>query len=183
MPIDLSTLPIYFLEVAHGEPLSLMDRLLHSNLFNFALAVAFLAWVFKKFNVFGNIDTQREKIAQEIEVAERQRKLALDQLEDLKRRTANLSGEVEGILKTARESAETLSAQMIENARLEAAKIVDSSKKRVEMEQKAAMKSLEARLLNDSLQEVRETLTRDMNQKTQERSVESFLDELSHVKT
>jgi F-type H+-transporting ATPase subunit b len=182
MPFQLSKLPLYFLETGHHDPLPLWEYLLQSNVFNVLLVVLFLGWVFKKVNLPQTFERQRENILLDLETAEQQHKRALAELETLKTKTANLSQEVDGILKTARESAEAVSAQIIENAKQEANKIVETSRRRVELEQKAAAKSLEARLMNDALQQVRETLTQEMDQKSQDRSVEAFLEELSQAK-
>lgn len=176
MHFDFTTLPFYLLNAHEGGPTGMQ------NLFNFVLAFGIIAFLFKKFNVFGAIDTQHGKIAREIEAAEAQKKKALEQLQAVKKRTENLTQEVDDILKTAKASAENLSAQIIESARDEASKIIDASHKRVELEQRSAMKALEARLLNDALQQVRETLTESLTHEDQERSVDDFLEELSRVK-
>lgn len=183
MPFQLSNLPLYFLEVGHHGPLPLWEYLLQSNVFNVLLVVLFLGWVLKKVNLPEAFKQKRETILLDLETAEQQHKKALAELETLKAKTAHLSQEVDGILKTARESAEALSVQIIESAKQEANKIVETSRRRVELEQKAAAKSLEARLMNDALQEVRETLTQEMDQKSKDRSVEAFLEELSETQT
>jgi F-type H+-transporting ATPase subunit b len=153
------------------------------NLINFLLVFFALAFIVKKFKVFSVVDVQRMKVAQEIEQVEAQKKKALEELETVKRRTQNLTQEVEEILQTAKNSAEGLAAQILENAQAESTKILEASKRRVELEQRSAVKTLEARLLNDALQTVREDLTRSLTPEDQERSVETFLEELSQIKS
>jgi F-type H+-transporting ATPase subunit b len=186
MPFQLTTLlqtSVYLLQ-AHAEPesLGLWGRILHSNLLNVALVLFILGYVVKKQNLLSAIDTHQHKIAGEIQAIETQKQEALAQLEDVKKRTANLKTEVDEILRNARESAESLSVQILASARTESGKIVENAKKRVELEQRAAMKSLEERLLNDALSDAREEMARTLTVVDQKRSVEAFLDELSQMK-
>lgn len=158
------------------------SELAESNVINILLVVLVLGVVIKKFNLFGGIDAQREKIATEILTIENKKKEALAQLEDTKRRTANLKSEVDEILNNARTSAEALSLQILNDAKAESSKIVDNAKRRVELEQRSAIKDLEKRLLNDALQDARVELAQSLTADQQKRSVESFLDELTELK-
>ncbi|MCE3236614.1 MAG: synthase subunit [Vampirovibrio sp.] len=174
---------MYLLVVQEGhESLSLMERIQNSNVVNILLVVFILGFLAKKFNLVGGIDAQRSKISTEILTIENQKKEALAQLEAAKSRTANLKSEVDEILSTARESAESLSAQILADAKAESAKIVENAKKRVELEQRASIKELEKRLLNDALLEARSELANTVTAQDQKRSVETFLDELSQLK-
>lgn len=175
-------MPLYMLEVHAEHPAGLWERILESNLINVLIVLAIIGWVVKKSNALSGIETQRAKIAEEVEKAEHQKQTALAQLEEVQRRTNNLKSEVEEILKNARESAETLSGQIIADAKMESSKIVDNAKKRVELEQRAAAKDLEKRLLNDALADAREELANTLTAKDQSRSVESFIDELAQSK-
>lgn len=174
---------MYLLVVQEGhESLSLIERIQNSNVVNILLVVFILGFLAKKFNLVGGIDAQRSKISTEILTIENQKKEALAQLEEAKSRTANLKSEVDEILSTARESAESLSAQILADAKAESAKIVENAKKRVELEQRASIKELEKRLLNDALLEARSELANTVTAQDQKRSVETFLDELSQLK-
>lgn len=174
---------MYLLVVQEGhESLSLMERIQNSNVVNILLVVFILGFLAKKFNLVGGIDAQRSKISDEILTIENQKKEALAQLDEAKSRTANLKSEVDEILSTARESAESLSAQILADAKAESAKIVENAKKRVELEQRASIKELEKRLLNDALLEARSELANTVTAQDQKRSVETFLDELSQLK-
>lgn len=174
---------IYLLMAEEGhEHLSLQKWLEESNVFNIVLAAWILGFFIKKFNLLGAIDTQQNQISSEVQAVENQKKEALAQLEDAKRRTANLKAEVNDILKSARESAEALSAQIIADAKSESSKIIENTRKRVELEQRAAIKDLEKRLLNDALLDARSELANSLNAQDQKRSVEVFLGELSQMK-
>lgn len=166
----------------HGHSMTLMQQLEHSNVFNVVLVALILGFLAKKFNLFGGIEAQRNKMASEIEAVELQKKQALEQLEEAKRKTANLKSEVDEILKSARESAESMSSQILSDARNESSKIIENAKKRVELEQRSAIKDLERRLLNDALSDARSELASNLNAADQKRSVETFLDELSQLK-
>lgn len=180
MPLPLITVP--FLEMtASPEKSDFYSVLVHSNLFNILLVVVILTWVVKKFNLLQMIDNRREIIAGEIEQIEAQKRQALRQLEDVQEKTERLSGEVEQILASAQESAQALSHQILEEAKAEASKIVESTKKRMALEQKAAVKALETRLMEEAIQEAKESLARETDKHAQKRSVEAFLNELTHL--
>lgn len=173
-------MPVFYMLAAHGaESLTLWDRILESNLINVVLVLLVLGWVFQKNNLLGGIDTQRAKIADEIKVVEGQKTEALAQLDAVRHRTNNLKAEVEEILRNARESAEALSAQIVSDARMESGKLIDNAKKRLELEQRAAVKDLEQRLLNDALADAREELANTLTAKDQSRSVETFINEMA----
>lgn len=174
---------VYLLMAEEGhEHLSLQKWLEESNVFNIVLAALILGFLIKKFNLLGAIDTQQNQISSEVQAVENQKKEALAQLEDAKRRTANLNAEVDEILKSARESAEALSAQIIADAKSESTKIIENTRKRVELEQRAAIKDLEKQLLSDALLDARSELANSLNTQDQKRSVEAFLGELSQMK-
>lgn len=166
----------------HGQAMSLQQFLEHSNVFNVVLVLLILGFLAKKFNLFGGIETQRQKLSAELEAVELQKKQALAQLEEAKQKTASLKSEVDDILKAARESAESMSTQILNDARSESTKIVENAKKRVELEQRSAIKDLERRLLSDALSDARAELAGNLNAADQKRSVETFLDELSQLK-
>lgn len=100
----------------------------------------------------------------------------------MKQRTENLAKEVETILKEAENSATALSGQIIENAKTEAAKIIDTTEKRIALEQQAAAKTLQARLLEESIQLAGENLAQSMETAEQRQSVEDFMAELAGSK-
>lgn len=178
----LNRMPLFLLQ-AHAEAGSgLWDKLVHSNMLNLLLVVVVLGWVIRKQNLLGGIETQRSKIAGELMAIERQKQDALAQLQEIQQRTGRLESEVDGILQNARKSAETLSAQMLSDARTEAGKIVENAKSRVGLEQRAALKDLQARLLNEAVVDAREEMTRSLSVPDQKRSIEAFLDELPSLK-
>ena len=179
----LNNLHIYMLQAeAHHETGYTMERLLESNVFNVILALIIIGFVVSKMKVGDSINNKRQALADDITAVELQKKEALDQLEDVKKRTANLKSEVEEILTQARQSAESLSTQILSDARTESGKIVENAKRRMELEQRAAMKDLEARLLNDSLSNARHELAQSLTPADQRRSVEAFLEELPALK-
>jgi F-type H+-transporting ATPase subunit b len=174
---------VYLLMAHEGhEPLSLMERIKESNVFNIVLVAIILGILAKKFNLISGISTKQSQIAAEVQAIEHQKKEALAQLEEAKHRTANIKTEVNEILNNARESANALSAQILSDAKNESNKIIENAKKRIELEQRAAIKELEKRLLNDALLDARSELAQTLSLPDQKRSIDNFLDELSQLK-
>jgi F-type H+-transporting ATPase subunit b len=166
----------------HGHSMTLIQQLEHANVFNVVLVVLVLGFLAKKFNLLGGIEAQRKQVASGIESVELQKKQALQQLEEAQRKTANLKAEVDEILNHARQSAELISNQILNDARSESAKIIENAKRRVEQEQRSAIKDLERRLLSDALSDARVELAGNLNAADQKRSLETFLEELSQLK-
>ncbi len=177
---ETQQLPLFLLSAGHGEGLSFFDWLLSTNAINIAIAFVLLVYVVKKFNLLGIFDTQQEKIRKEVETLEQEKKAALKELNTIKKQTKNLSDEVESILNDAKTSAETLSEQILADAQRDASKIVEMSKKRIEVEQRSAMKTLEKRLLLDSIEDAQKELV-NLSDDDKGRSVESFINELAHT--
>lgn len=181
MHIDITHLQMVLLQAEGAENSSLWGKIIESNLINLLIVVGAIVFLVKKNNLLGGIDTHHQKVSGELNAVELKKKEALAQLEEAKRRTASLNQEVEAILKDARQSAETLSAQIVADARTESKKIVENARKRVELEQRSAAKDLERRLLNDALSDARIELANNLSPTDRRRSVETFLEELSQA--
>ena len=165
----------------HGSA-SLLETLIQSNTLNFLIAVVLLGLIVKKLNVGGKIEQSRQKIAHDLERLEQLRISAESQLADVQAKTKNLSAEVDAILAEARSSAEKISVQILTDARNEASKIIENSKRRIEMEQKVAVQEIERRLLEESLSDARTELAQNLSPDDRRRSVEEFLEGLSQTK-
>lgn len=165
----------------HAEP-TMMEFILESNLINFLIAVAVIVWIIKKLNVGQSIDNAHQKMVAEIKELEEERKKAEAELAEIKDKTKNISAEVDTILKNAKESADKMSATIIEDSKEQAAKIVDNAKKRVALEQKSAAADLQKRLLNDAMMDAREDMVNDLSSDDQKKSVEDFIEALSASK-
>lgn len=155
-----------------------LEWLQETNLINIAIAAFLIILLLGKLRLGSKIEESRENLAAEVAALEKSKQAAEDQLNQLKKQTANLNAEVDAILAAARESAESVSQTILNNAHAQAAKIVESTKSRIELEQRAAVKDLEARLLNDALGDARSELAQSMDSQSQRRSVEAFLDQL-----
>ncbi len=176
-----SLYPFYLLSTPHGEhDVPFFEWLVSTNVFNILLVAAILSYLIWRFNLFGIFDKRGEEICRDVEAVERQKEEALRHLDEVRARAKNLSAEVEEILSQARASAESLSVQILEDAKADAEKIIESSKRRIEVEQKAAAKDLERRLMEDALSDARAELS-SMDAPQRKQSVESFIDTLPSI--
>lgn len=163
----------------HHEP-SLMEWLLSTNVFNIVLVAIILGWVIKKFNVLDVFPQQQQSIQKQVSDLESQRKEAEFELAELKKRTDNLSAEVEQIVSQATKSAEDISAQIITDAQNQANKIVELAEKRIAVEEKAAVQQLQAKLLGEAIQDAQQTLS-GISDAEKKQSVEAFLKTLPQL--
>ncbi len=176
--LQISSLPAYLLSTGHGEAPDFFTWILSTNVINIVIALFLLGFLVKKFNLLSIFETQQDKIRKEVETLEQQKKTALKELNALKKQTKNLSDEVESILKEAKTSAETLSQQILSDAESDVSKIMEASKKRMEVEQRSAMKALEKRLLIDAIDEAHNELA-ELPNKDKTRSIETFISNLA----
>ncbi len=70
---------------------------------------------------------------------------------------------------------------MLANARAEASAIIENAKKRVELEQRSAMKAIQARLLDEAIGDARQELENTMTDESRANSVDGFIASLSSV--
>ena len=174
------------LQAAESTPdehsMSLMQWLNENNIVSFLVVATILYVVLGKLDIPGKVTGHREKLAKEIEAVEAQKRQAQQELEAIKKRVSALSTEVDGIITNAKKSATGLTDQILKDARAHADKIVETARTRVALEQRAAAKDLEKRLLADALSDARADLTRNLSASDQKRSVETFITELSGMK-
>ena len=171
------------LQVAEsGDHQTLVQWLNETNLVSFLIVLTFLYVVFTKLDLFGKVAGHGKKLASEIEAVEAQKQKAQADLDAIKKRVASLESEVDDIISNAKKSASGLSEQILKDARAHADKIVETAKSRVELEQRAAAKDLEKRLLSDALNDARAEMARNLTAADQKRSVETFISELADLK-
>jgi F-type H+-transporting ATPase subunit b len=162
-----------------APPEGLMGWLNHTNLVSFLVVAIGLAIVVNKLGLLNKVTDQRTKIIGELETLETQKKVAVAQLQEVQRRTENLSTEVDQIMKDAQVSAKAISDQMVATAHADVARLVERTKQRIEVEQRAAVHDLQSRLLQAALDEARDRLAQDMTKTDRKKSVEQFLDDLA----
>ena len=162
-----------------APPLSTIEWLNQTNVVSFLVIVIGLAIIVNKFGLLNKVTDQRHKIIAELDDLEQQKKVAIDKLRDVQVRTENLSTETGQILKDAEISAKALSEQMVATANADVARMVERTKQRIEVEQRAAVHDLQSKLLQEALDEARARLARDMTATDRTQSVEAFLDNLA----
>ena len=176
----LDSFSVFFLMASAGEQ-DFLSWLVSTNVFNIVMMALVLGFLIKKFNLLNVFDERRETVRKEVEALEAKRDEAFAELETIKQKTQNLSDEVEAVLKQAESAASGLSQQILDDARLEAEKIVEASKKRMEMEQRTAVALLEKRLLAEAIQDAQSELAA-LSDDDKHRSVDSFIDALPQLK-
>ena len=164
-------------ETATTSP-GLVDILVKSNLLNFLIAFGFLAWVFKKYNVLSALDRQQAKITHELQDAETRKNKALAELQEIERRSAALTAEVDALLVNARQTAESVADGVIKNAEAEAEAILEAGRKRLIMDQKMAARDLEARLMREAIYSARQLLENTLTPDDKQRSIADFIETL-----
>lgn len=182
MTVPVSLMPTFFLLTAHAEePVSLMGKIVESNVLNFLLVVLLLTWIFKKVGVIALLDKQKAKIAQELADAEARKAQALKELADIEKQTQNLSQETSRILSEAETTGAQMAASLIESAEQEAQKLLENAEKRIALEEKRLVRELEERLVREAVHGAREMLSATLSDQDRERSVSDFIQVLPQL--
>lgn len=84
------------------------SNILHSNIINFAIMVAFFAYIIAKLKVGQKIEDMRSSIQQKVEESEAVKKEAQNDFEKVSASLANIEDELNAIVKKAEETAVTL---------------------------------------------------------------------------
>ncbi|MEB3246128.1 MAG: ATP synthase F0 subunit B [Vampirovibrionales bacterium] len=164
----------------HAASQTTIEWLLHSNVFNVLMVLAFLAFVINKFKLFSSVGRQQATIAQQLAQAEEKRTQAEQQLLQLQSRISAIDTEAEGILEQARTAANTLQAKLIANAQQEAERLIEAAKQRVVLEEKAALERVKSEHIKAAVAEARAQL---MNTQTETQAValKGFVQQLNQV--
>jgi F-type H+-transporting ATPase subunit b len=141
-----------------AESLSLLDTLLKSNVFNLALVLALLAFVFNKFKLGQAVTRQRDTIQADLAAAQAQREAAEALLDTAQQRLNALESEIETLMSHAQQSAEALQAQIIANAQQEAQRLLEAAHQRGLLEEKASAAQVKADFIRQAVAEVRSQL-------------------------
>jgi F0F1-type ATP synthase membrane subunit b/b' len=178
----MQSLPFILMSAQHAAPaIGSVAWLLQTNVLNVALVACLLIWLVKKFNVSQSLDQRRQAITQEIENLEQEKDASVKKLNELNQSIANIQVQVDEILAHARESAEHLAAHILQEAEHDALTIRKNAEQKVQLEQSRMVGTLQAELVQKSIEEVRRSLMSTLGDHDRLASVHHFLDDLPRL--
>ena len=113
-----------------------------SNLFNFVVFVLIFAWIFKKINFKGMLESFQQKVKNIIELAKREKEDAHNKLMQAEKAVENLGEELKGIVSDASKNADVISEKLLAEAQAQIESIEANAKKLIEAEEKLLVANL-----------------------------------------
>jgi F-type H+-transporting ATPase subunit b len=144
---------------------------------NVALLLAVLVAVARK-PIQAFFADRRDKIADDVESAARQRKEAEERYARLQRQIAELDTELEGIRATARERAAAEREQVLEDARAAAERIRREARLAVDQELRRAQQELRREAANLSIELAGDLLARQVSDADRDRLIDELIDKV-----
>ena len=113
-----------------------------TNLFNFIIMVCILALVFWKMDLKSMLNSMQEKVSQTIDEVKQNQAKSEEKLAKAKEEVKNLPADIEKINSDAKESAEMISAKIVDDAKKQAEHISQNADKVILAEEKQIISNL-----------------------------------------
>jgi len=120
----------------------LWNKIVASNTFNFLIFIAIFAWIFKRINVKGIIDSLQAAILKVLEAAKREKDEAQNQLLLAEKAVENLGEELKVIVEDATKSAKVIGEKILSEAQKQVESIEKNATKVIEAEEKLLISKL-----------------------------------------
>lgn len=127
-----------------------------TNLFNFIIMVCILALVFWKMDLKSILASMQEKVAQTIDEVNQNKAKSEETLSEAKKAVEKLPEDIEKINSDAKESAEMISAKIIDDAKKQAEHISQNADKVISAEEKQIVSNLIKQVSATSVEKSRE---------------------------
>lgn len=127
-----------------------------TNLFNFIIMVCILALVFWKMDLKSILASMQEKVAQTIDEVNQNKAKSEETLTEAKKAVQKLPEDIEKINSDAKESAEMISAKIIDDAKKQAEHISQNADKVISAEEKQIINNLIKQVSVTSVEKSRE---------------------------
>ncbi len=111
-----------------------VENLLHSNLFNFCIMIAILAWIFKKAKVSEAIESNRQKIEDTVNSSIQEKDRSIEEFKAVEKTVQNTVLEIEAIVETAKTTLKTLETKIAQDTEVQVKNIEKNVTKVIESE-------------------------------------------------
>lgn len=139
------------------EETNLLKLILESNILNFSVAFVVIVFVLGK-ALPESRDKRRQELEKEISAAKQARELAEQKLQELESEIEKTKQEAERIVRSAKETAESLRYQVMGEAKAEIDKMNLIAAKEIDMQRILAVESIKKEVASAALVETEKTL-------------------------
>ncbi len=124
----------------------MINLILHSNLFNFAVFLLIIIVIAKKVDISAILERMRSNVTEKLDESARVQQGALENLEKAKESTSKTQSEIDEIINNAQKTSQTMKSQIITDANEKVNAIAKNSKNILQSEENHTTTSLISRL-------------------------------------
>lgn len=168
-------------EPPHQES-NIVDTILFSNIINLIIVIAFLAWIFRKYNVFSFITKKHDEIVEKIKNVEEERKYKKNQLQLTKAKVKNVNQEVMKIIDEGERIARDLSERILKDAEKEAADMQKKAHNLIESERKQAADDIIQETTHAAFIIAEEHIKQAIDENMHKKYIDRFINNLENIK-
>ena len=167
-----------------GKVMEIFSWLVSTNVFNFLIIAALIAYIVKKCDIVGKIEDSRCKVLDSIKASEDEKLLRQEEYKKETETASHIDEEIYSALSLAEKSANALGKKMLEDANIITRGIITSTQKRID----AKVNLLQADLLKKtaiaSVEVAKEHIQKELEQKPElhDKFIYESLEALNEVK-
>jgi len=138
-------------------------------------------YYFAKGNIKGFFKDRRDSIVNELKTAKEDRQKFEEELNNIREKLNTLDREIDSIIKNARKEAEEEKRRIIEKAGKDADKIIEMTKKEIEVEFRAANAQLKSEIANLALKKSEDILKNEIKDKDRKKLLDDYISHLESI--
>lgn len=166
----------------HEKSPDLVNTILFSNVINDLIVIAFLIWIFRRFNLIGFIVKKRDEIAEKIHNVEEEKNIKENQLQKTKDKVKNVNQEVNRMIDEGDQVANSVSERIIEDAEVQAATMQKKAHGLVENESKAAENKVMNEVTSASFAVADQIIRESIDDRLHQKYIDEFIDNIESYK-
>lgn len=147
---------------------------------SFAVLV-FLIWKFAGPALAATLEARQQAVVQDLRDAEASKEQAESLLEDYRKQLADAKEEANRIIESARETAESLKAELVSKAEAEAEQIVAKARSEVAAERERALAEVRQEVADMSLDLAERVVQESIDRDSQRQLIERYLNDLERM--
>lgn len=158
------------------------SNILHSNVINFCIVVAFMTWVIKKFQVMNEFDRRKKVIVTQLQNAEEQSEVAVKTLSQAEDDYKNVDAVADGILKEADITAKALSEKIHDETKNEVSQIEENKDRVALAEKNAAINEIQQEVGKLAYIVAQQHIKGAIDENMHRKFINDFIDDLDKIK-
>jgi len=161
---------------------SLLETIFHSNVINFALVLAILYWLIRKFNLMASIDRKQQEIVASVKKSEEEKALQEQNLYKARNEIQNVSSEVENIINEANKIASGIVDRIKTDAEVQVKEIEHKKLKTIDAHKQGVTSKLSKDVAKAAFIIAEDHIKQALNEELHNKFINDFIDNLDNIK-